>query len=106
MIQNIKLKLILLIKSLLLAQQFNKMILKFRTKATRQQALQWLSQHYNAFPKITGVSKEIFNRWHFIMGTDDIVYFANCVEHGITEQELLDFKSRSSIIKQDAALRS
>jgi len=76
-------------------------IIQFRLNynPSRQQALQWLSQHYIGFPNsgVTSVySVEIFHGWRFVSGLDNIVYFANCIDAGIGEEELMKFQSNNS----------
>lgn len=64
-------------------------------KPSRQQAIQWLSAHYDAFPQMTEdkpISDSIFYGWRFVLGLDGIVYFGNCVEAGISEIDLIEFK--------------
>ena len=76
-------------------------IIQFRLNynPSRQQALQWLSQHYVGFPNFgrTSVySVEIFHGWRFVSGLDNIVYFANGIDPGITVEELVRFQSKHS----------
>jgi len=64
-----------------------------RNKPSRQQALQWLSQNYEKFPLLTNdkfASERIFHGWRFVLGLDNIVYFANCIDPGITETEMIE----------------
>ena len=72
-------------------------IIQFRLKSrpSRQQALQWLFHNYYKFPSLDGdkiSSDEIFHGWKFIKGIDNVVYFANCIDSGITEYDLIEFK--------------
>lgn len=67
---------------------------QLKERASRVQAMQWLSQNYYIFPELTNdnpVIRGVFHDWMFVLGLDGIVYFGNCVEPGITEQELIDF---------------
>lgn len=84
-------------------------IIKFKLKnrPTRQQAIQWLAQNYDKFPTVNNfISENIFHGYRFVVGYDDITYFANCIDEGITENELLNLKKRFGIIKQNSALYS
>jgi hypothetical protein len=38
------------------------------------------------------ISANAFNGWRFVLGTDGVVYFANCIDQGITEVDLLKHK--------------
>lgn len=70
-----------------------------RERPSRQQALQWLSQNYDKFPSLTNdkfASDRIFHGWRFVLGLDNIVYFANCINAGIREEELIKFRSKHS----------
>lgn len=68
-------------------------VIKFKRKnATRDQALNWLSQSCKKFPKLSeknAVSADLFHGWRFVLGLDGVVYFANCKEPGITESDLI-----------------
>ena len=39
---------------------------------------------------------EIFHGWRFVSGLDNIVYFANGIDPGITVEELVRFQSKHS----------
>lgn len=75
-------------------------VVQFRRRArvTRLQAIQWFSQHVDVFPSLGEpfVGPEMFHGWRFVTGTDGVVYFANCIDPGIDERELLDFKSKAA----------
>lgn len=69
-------------------------IIKFkpRSRPTRQQAAQWLAINYPKFPDMPeNIGPNLFYGWRFIRGIDGVVYFANCIEPGITEAELQQF---------------
>lgn len=66
---------------------------RLRCSATRQQALNWLRSSISRFPNNpghNGIGEDLFHGWRFIAGLDGHVYFANCVEPGITESELYE----------------
>ena len=78
-----------------------KKVIKFhlRERPSRQQALQWLSLNYKKFPNfgMTVIcSVEIFHGYRFTVGIDGEMYFANCIDPGITEEELIKFQSKHS----------
>lgn len=68
------------------------MVFRFRpkTKPTRAHAKRWLSQHFDKFPHDMDneIGPELFHGWRFVRGTDGVLYFANCVDRGITEDEV------------------
>ena len=62
---------------------------RLNDRPTRQQAKQWLSANRGTFPEMpTDVGPVLFHGWRFVRGLDDAVYFANCIDPGITEAEL------------------
>lgn len=66
---------------------------RLRENPKRHHVIQWLSQHVGKFPEMSGVGPKLFYRWGFIRASDGIIYFADCIHPGITEQEMNDFKS-------------
>lgn len=67
-------------------------IIEFRIKrVSRTQAKNWLSFNAIKFPR-SGKNKiylkDLFHGWRFIRGLDGTMYFANCIDPGITEEEL------------------
>lgn len=68
-------------------------VIKFkRIKASRSQALNWLVLNSVYFPALSGsdpIGPDLFHGWRFVLSTDGLVYFANCIEAGITESELV-----------------
>ena len=70
-------------------------ILRFKPKnpVTRLQALGFLNTNNIEFPeKIDGfIGKDLFFGWRFVQANDDIVYFANGIEAGISKEELCLF---------------
>ena len=72
-------------------------IFQLRTKPTRRQAQQWLTANVAAFPvMMADIGPDIFHGWRFVLGTDGIMYFANCIEAGISEWEWLDAKNKTA----------
>ena len=68
-------------------------ILRFRLKkkATREQALNWLSLNCNTWPargKDGKANSLQFYGWKFIESLEGVVYFANCIDRGITKADL------------------
>ena len=58
----------------------------------RTQSLQWLAQNITSFPEMKeNVSNDIFYGWRFVIGTDEVIYFANGIEKGISELEFKEF---------------
>jgi hypothetical protein len=76
-------------------------ILKFRlkTRPNRWQAMSWLAVNFSLFPTEIPheIGPELFYGWRFIQSTDGVIYFADCIHKGITEDELLG-KLRNEII--------
>lgn len=62
---------------------------KLRKRPERYHVLQWLTQHVVAFPEVG--SANVFHGWSFIRGSDGVMYFADCIRPGITEDELKAF---------------
>lgn len=75
-------------------------IIKFRLNysPSKRQVLQWLSKNYDLFPSVEIATDRIFHNWRFVRGVDNIVYFANCIDRGITENDLIEFKRDNRII--------
>jgi len=66
-----------------------------KQRAKRSQAMNWLAQSGIAFPLLTEampISSDVFCGWRFVLGSDGVVYFANCVDQGVTEVELRNHK--------------
>lgn len=80
-----------------------KFILK--RKVRRKHAMQWLSVNFRKFPNMDGadIGSDKFHGWRFIRGTDGIVYFANCIEPGISEEQLYQFLSGINLRKRIGA---
>lgn len=70
-------------------------VFKFKPKRrpTRIEAAQWLCLHFTRFPELEGdYSENLFHGWRFVRGAGDgLIYFANCIEPGISEAEFLEF---------------
>lgn len=70
-------------------------VIRFRLKerVSRARAMDWLLRCGPGFPEAAslrdGIGEEIFHGWRFIRALDGIVYFANCIEPGILESEIL-----------------
>ena len=68
-------------------------IRKFRLKAkpTREQAKRWLAINYSEYPELLDrdISDDMFHSWRFVRALDGNIYFANCVDTGISEDEFL-----------------
>lgn len=68
--------------------------------------MQWLVANINEYPSMTlhwtYVSPDLFHGWRFILGMDNIVYFGNCIDARIPEEEFLLYRSN---IKEDICLR-
>lgn len=62
---------------------------KLKNPPERHHVLQWLLLHVKEFPVVD--SDAIFHGWRFIRGSDGVMYFANCIRPGITEEELKEF---------------
>lgn len=58
-----------------------------RRQVTRKQALNWVRSNYSQYPSGFSIGPELFNGWRFVLGLDGIMYFANCIEPGISEAE-------------------
>lgn len=70
----------------------NVITFKPRSRPTRQQAAQWLAMNYPKFPDMQeNIGTNLFHGWRFVRGVDEILYFANCLDYGITEAELQQF---------------
>ncbi len=63
-----------------------------RSRPSRQLAKQWLSLNISAFPNMQeDIGPNLFYGWRFVRGHDGVVYFANCIEPGISKQEFYEF---------------
>lgn len=70
----------------------NVAILKLSRRVSRQHALNWLKQSSVKFPIMRNdapISSPVFHDWRFVLALDGVVYFADCIEAGITESEVL-----------------
>jgi len=71
-------------------------ILKFRpkNKPNRLHAMRWLAVNAIEYPDdLPGnIGADSFFGWRFIRATDGIVYFADCIHEGITENEAMTFR--------------
>lgn len=71
-------------------------VITFRIgRVSRAQAMNWLANSCLSFPSLTEESPatpDMFHGWRFVLGSDGVVYFANCIERGITQVELTSFK--------------
>lgn len=72
-------------------------ILQFRLKAkpSRDNAKNWLSNNLTEWPNsmINDIGDNIFHGWRFIRSTDGIVYFANCIDMGIREEDIFNINN-------------
>lgn len=79
-----------------------KMIIKFRlrNRAKRKQAFNWLLLNYEYFPslRIGEVREDMFHGWRFI-NVEGINYFTDFVSDGISEQEFIYSKYKSTALK-------
>lgn len=69
-----------------------------KRRASREQAIAWLRQHHWSFPSESElgerkISDEKYCSWRFVLGLDRIIYFANCIEPGITELQAFPHKT-------------
>ncbi len=66
-------------------------ILSFRLKIkpNRKQAMQWLRANISSFPdEVVGfIGPDMFHGWRFISAHDGAIYFANCIDPGISAFE-------------------
>ena len=69
-------------------------IIEFRLKSspTREQAKNWLIANVSQFPEIIPgrIGKPLFHGWRFIQVDNNNVYFANCIDQGISKEEFYD----------------
>jgi hypothetical protein len=69
-------------------------VIQFRRKkeTSREQALNWLVQNgITDFPYVdvsSPVGPDVFHGWRFVLAYDTVVYFANCIDPGISELEV------------------
>jgi len=81
-------------------------IIRFpRVRPSRERALAWLAQSGRQFPAAedleNGVGDEVFHGWRFVhSSTDGLVYFANCIDRGISESEFIDRRSSNFQVAQ------
>lgn len=69
----------------------NVIAFRLRNKPDRDRVKQWLRAHYSSFPALAeDVGPMVFHGWRFVRGLDGVIYFADCISPGITENELLD----------------
>lgn len=68
------------------------MVIRFKpkTKPTRDHVKRWISRNFDKFPSfIPGdIGPDMFHGWRFVRGDDGVIYFANCIDRGITEGEV------------------
>ena len=68
-------------------------ILNFRLnkKATRKHALNWLVLNCDIWPVVEDDESNAikFHDWRFIESNSGTIYFADCIDRGITEVEFL-----------------
>lgn len=64
--------------------------LRLKKPVSRKQAMSWLAKNVQNYPEMknSDISEDIFHGWRFVRGTDGIVYFANCIDAGICEDEI------------------
>lgn len=69
-------------------------VFRLRKRPDRNQAMRWLCAKLVEFPKATSVSigDDLFFGWRFVRALDGVVYFANCINAGISEDDLKRFK--------------
>ena len=67
---------------------------KLPYKPTRKQVVQWLTANVPVFPDYIPdeiaeeIGPDLFYGWRFVRASDDgQIYFANCIEPGIGEEE-------------------
>ena len=67
--------------------------LRLKAKPSREHAKQWLSSYVTEFPEhLPGdVGPSLFHGWRFVRSADGMVYFANCIEPGISEEEIREY---------------
>lgn len=74
-------------------------ILAFKPKQrpSRSQAIGWLTANNIDFPSSIphDIEPELFYGWRFIEATDGIIYFADCINRGITEDDLYCFQQQA-----------
>ena len=70
----------------------NGKVLSFNLKTTpsREHVKNWLVNNCDSWPvsMVNDISGDMFYGWRFIRSTDGLVYFANCVDAGISEHEI------------------
>ncbi len=66
---------------------------RLKDKPKRNHVIQWLTVNFKTFPKVrkNSVGVNLFHGWRFIKASDGVLYFANCIHPGITQQEVDDF---------------
>lgn len=73
-------------------------VLNFRLKkkATRQQAINWLVLNCDIWPVTEDEESNAikFHGWQFIESLEGTIYFADCIERGITEVEFLSARKK------------
>lgn len=80
-------------------------VLQFRLKrsVSREHAMRWLIQQYAVFPfsvRGNGIGEDLFHGWRFVESLEGIVYFANCIEPGISRTEFMQERLRINNLKQ------
>lgn len=69
---------------------------RLKRKPSRQQVINWAVANNIIFPNLSEsnpVTENIFHGWRFIYGTDGVVYLANCIDLGITKDEIYPAKA-------------
>ena len=69
-------------------------VVKFRLKARtpRARAMRWLKDNVKHWPTTRSIGKygigdELFHGWRFVDSRESGIYFANCIDQGISKAE-------------------
>ena len=65
---------------------------QLKNRPTRDHALNWLLSNISSFPNMdkSQIGEDLFHGWRFIKSTDKSVYFANCIDRGISENDFYE----------------
>jgi len=62
---------------------------RLRYHPDRFQAVRWLSINKPTFHvENNGIGEDMFHGWRFIKSPEGIIYFADCIHAGITQDEI------------------
>jgi len=64
---------------------------RYSKRIPRCMALSWAARHITRYPdnRAPDITLGVYYDWGFVRGLDGVMYLANCLDRGITEDEVL-----------------